>query len=98
MTSFKNETVEGYPGVFCHMDDVLVFGASQEEHDERLEKILEAIGKAGLTLNEKCEFSKPSVKFLGQIVDASGCRVDPHKVKAIAEITKPADISGVRRF
>ncbi|VDI44150.1 Hypothetical predicted protein [Mytilus galloprovincialis] len=52
-----SETVEGYPGVLCHMDDVLVFGASQEEHDERLEKILEAIGKAGLTLNEKCEFS-----------------------------------------
>ncbi|CAC5392949.1 unnamed protein product [Mytilus coruscus] len=52
------------------------------------------IGKAGLTLNEKCEFSKPSVKFLGQIVDASGCRVDPDKVKAIAEMTKPTDISG----
>ncbi|CAC5389740.1 unnamed protein product [Mytilus coruscus] len=92
------ETVEGYQGVLCHMDDVLVFGSSQEEHDERLEKILEAIGKAGLTLNEKCEFSKPSVKFLGQIVDASGCRVDPDKVKAIAEMTKPTDISGVRRF
>ncbi|VDI74829.1 Hypothetical predicted protein [Mytilus galloprovincialis] len=91
-----SETVEGYPGVLCHMDDVLVFGASQEEHDERLEKILEAIGKADLTLNEKCEFSKPSVKFLGQIVDASGCRVDPDKVYAIAEMTKPTDISGVR--
>ncbi|CAC5366075.1 unnamed protein product [Mytilus coruscus] len=74
ITPFGRETVEGYQGVLCHMDDVLVFGSSQEEHDERLEKILEAIGKAGLTLNEKCEFSKPSVKFLGQIVDASGCR------------------------
>ncbi|CAC5419062.1 unnamed protein product [Mytilus coruscus] len=92
------ETVEGYPGVLCHMDDVLVFGASQEERDERLERILEAIGKAGLILNEKCEFSKPSVKFLGQIVDASGCRVDPDKVKAIAEMAKSTDISGVRRF
>ncbi|CAC5408775.1 unnamed protein product [Mytilus coruscus] len=93
-----SETVEGYPGVLCHMDDVLVFGVSQEEHDERLERILEAIGKAGLTLNEKCEFSKPSVKFLGQIVDASGCKVNPDKVKAIAEMAKPTDISGVRRF
>ncbi|CAC5390626.1 unnamed protein product [Mytilus coruscus] len=51
-----SETVEGYQGVLCHMDDVLVFGSSQEEHDERLEKILEAIGKAGLTLNEKWNF------------------------------------------
>jgi hypothetical protein len=57
-------------------------GSSQKEHDERLEKVLSAIEKAGLTLNEKCEFSKPSVKFLGQIIDSSGCRVDPDKVKA----------------
>ncbi|CAC5397533.1 unnamed protein product [Mytilus coruscus] len=97
-TTFITPFVEGYPGVLCHMDDVLVFGASQEEHDERLDRILEAIGKAGLTLKEKCEFSKPSVKFLGQIVDASGCRVDPDKVKDIAEMAKPIDISGVRRF
>jgi hypothetical protein len=36
------------------MDDVLVCGSSQKEHDERLEKVLSAIEKAGLTLNEKC--------------------------------------------
>jgi hypothetical protein len=47
---------------------------------------------------EKCEFSKPSVKFLGQIIDSSGCRVDPDKVKAIVEMKRPDDISGIRRF
>ena len=80
------------------MDDVLVCGSSQKEHDERLEKVLSTIEKAGLTLNEKCEFSKPSVKFLGQIIDSSGCRVDPDKVKAIVEMKRPDDISGIRRF
>jgi hypothetical protein len=54
----------------------------QKEHDEHLEKVLSAIEKAGVTLNEKSEFSKPSVKFLGQIIDSSGYRVDPDKVKA----------------
>jgi hypothetical protein len=58
-----SETLEGFPGVFCHMDDVLVCGSSQTEHTERVEKVLRAIEKAGLTLNEKCEFSKTSVKF-----------------------------------
>ena len=80
------------------MDDVLVCGSSQKEHDERLEKVWSAIEKAGFTLNEKCEFSKPSVKFLGQIIDSSGCRVDPDKVKAIVEMKRPDDISGIRRF
>jgi hypothetical protein len=58
-----SETLEGFPGVFRHMDDVLVCGSSQTEHTERVEKVLRAIEKAGLTLNEKCEFSKTSVKF-----------------------------------
>jgi hypothetical protein len=44
----------------------------------------------------KCEFSKPSVKVLGQIIDSSGCRVDPDKVKAIVEMERPDDISGIR--
>jgi hypothetical protein len=93
-----SETLEGFPGVLCHMDDVRVCGSSQKEHDERLEKVLSAIEKAGLTLNEKCEFLKPSVKVLGQIIDSSGCRVDPDKVKAIVEMERPDDISGIRRF
>ena len=80
------------------MSHMLVCGSSQKEHDERLEKVLSAIEKAGLTLNEKCEFSKPSVKVLGQIIDSSGCRVDPDKVKAIVEMERPDDISGIRRF
>jgi hypothetical protein len=57
--------------------------------------VIHAIEKAGLTLNEKCEFSKPSVKFLGQIIDSSGCRVDPNKVKAIVEMKRPDDINSV---
>jgi hypothetical protein len=93
-----SETLEGFPGVVCHMDDVLVCGSSLKEHDERLEKALSSIEKAGLTLNKKCEFSEPSVKFLGQIIDSSGCRVNPEKEKAIVEMERPDDISGIRRF
>jgi hypothetical protein len=47
--------LEGFPAVLCHIDHVLVCGSSQKEHDERLEKVLSAIEKADLTLNEKCE-------------------------------------------
>ena len=93
-----SETLEMFPGVLYHMDDVLVCGSLQKQHDECLDKVLRAIEKTGLTLNEKCEFSKPSVKFLGQIIDSSGCRVDPDKVKAIVEMKRPDDISGIRRF
>ena len=32
------------------MDDVLIFGKDQAEHDERLEKVLKRIEFAGVTL------------------------------------------------
>ena len=57
----------GLEGVVCLIDDILVFGQSQSEHDNSLQYTLERVQNAGVTLNyEKCVFSQNSVKFLGQ--------------------------------
>ena len=91
--------LEGIEGVVCMMDDILVYGKNQEEHDERLLKVLQRLEVAGLTLNrQKCEFSQVLVKFLGQMVDKSGVRPDPAKVKAIQGMPIPKNVSDVRRF
>ena len=71
------------------MDDILVSAATQKQHDDRLEQVVKIIQKAGITLNEKCEFSKPSVTFLGHVIDGEGCRPDPKKVQAITEMETP---------
>ena len=71
-------------GVVCMIDDVLVHGRTVEEHDKHLVAVLHRLEQAGLTLNqEKCRFSQPQVKFLGQVVDQSGIRPDPEKIQAI---------------
>ena len=65
--------VSGLEGVVCQMDDVLVFGRDQAEHDTRLTAVLKRIESAGATLNpEKCAFSRQMVKFLGHILDENG--------------------------
>ena len=46
-----NDILSGLPGVLCHVDDILVFGATPEEHDERLRAVIERIKGAGVTLN-----------------------------------------------
>ena len=52
------------------MDDVLVHGRNTEEHNEQLDKVLQKLQEAELTVNrQKCHFSKSQKKFLGQIVD-----------------------------
>lgn len=76
--------LEGLDGVVCLVDDLFIFGSTQEEHDARLTAVLQRLEEAGATLNTaKCEFHKPSVKFLGHIVSKEGI---PEKTSAIAEI------------
>lgn len=70
------QILEGVPEVVCHMDDILVTGATLPEHDMRLEEVLSRLKAAGVTLNEKCEFAKTSVKFLGHILSEN--EIQPH--------------------
>ena len=77
-----NKVLSGLDGIVCQMDDTLVFGKSQEEHDKRLLTTLSRIQSAGLTLNkEKCLFSKRTITFLGHVIDSSGVSPDPEKIQ-----------------
>ena len=94
-----SEVLQEVEGVVCLMDDILVHGKTQEEHDRRLTVVLQRLQDAGVTLNEsKCEFSVNRVKFLGQIVDHTGVRPDPEKVRAIVNLRRPTCVGDVRRF
>lgn len=44
-----SQMLAGLPGTVCMMDDVLVYGATQQEHD-RLEKVLEQIQDSGFSV------------------------------------------------
>ena len=91
--------VNGVEGVVCLVDDILVFGETQEEHDRCLTAVLARIKDAGLILNmEKCQFNRTNIKFLGQVVDGAGIRPDPDKIVAIQEMKPPTNITELRRF
>ena len=75
------DIVSGLEGVVCLVNDILVFGETQEEHGRCLTAVLARIKDAGLTLNrEKCQFNRTSIKLLGQVVDGAGIRPDPDKL------------------
>lgn len=85
-------------GVLCQMDDMLIWGATHRERDERLRRALSRLLEAGVMLNNKCEFSKSRIKFLGQIIEESGVSTDPDKVSAVRAVKEPSNISEVRHF
>ena len=47
------EISDGLDVVTCMMDDILVRGASQEEHDRRLHWVFQRLRAARVTLNKK---------------------------------------------
>ena len=86
-------------GVECNIDEVLVHAPIIELHDYRLQKVLERLSEAGVTLNnDKCTFRVPKIKFLGNVVSANGIEVDPDKVAAVVNLPAPKNVHEVRVF
>ena len=81
------------------IDDILVWGATKEEHNQRLKTVLQRCNDIHMTLNkEKCRFESLKVVYLGHIISAEGISPDPEKVKAMNQMPPPEDKKGVERL
>ena len=86
-------------GCEVYQDDIVVHAKSMEEHDSRLNAILERIEKAGIKLNkEKCKFRQSSVTFLGHVIDENGVHASPDKVKAVVDMAPPKNTTELKSF
>ena len=89
----------GLEGVECQIDDILVYGDTHEQHDQRLEALSKTTDDVGVTLNiEKCKFAKRKIQFLGHLISKGVIEADPSKVEAITQMEAPTTISELRRF
>lgn len=85
------------PGVAAIVDDIVVFGKSQADHDRNLMAVLDRCRKIGVKLNkEKCQLNCPEVNFFGMVFSDSGIRPDPAKIKAITNMPAPKDKAELR--
>ncbi len=85
--------------VLVYLDDVIVFGKTLEEHEERLLKVLDRLGEVGLKLSvDKCQICLPRVKYLGHIVSADGVAPDPNKIEAVTAWPMPTNLKTLQSF
>ena len=67
------QMMENINGVRVYMDDILVWGHTEKEHDERIEAVRDRIRKYGLMMNqEKCVVKKNAITFLGEELSEEG--------------------------
>ncbi len=85
--------------VIVYLDDLIVFGKTLEEHEQRLFKVIDRLEETGLKLSiDKCQFCWPQVTYVGHIVSEHGIATDPAKVEAVAHWKQPIDLSSLQSF
>lgn len=85
--------------VLVYLDDLIVFGRTLEEHEERLMKVLDRLEEAGLKVSiDKCHFCQNRVKYVGHLVSKDGIATDPDKIEAVISWPQPSDLKSLRSF
>ena len=75
--------LSNFPCALAYVDDILIGSKNQDTHQRDLEAIFQALNQYGLKLNlEKCNFFKPEVKFLGNLISSKGIRPLPQRSDA----------------
>jgi len=82
-----------------YLDDIIVYGRSEEEHDCRLRIVLQKLHNAGLKLSrQKCIFRCNTVRFLGHEISKDGVKTDPEKVEKIKQWPLPITYADLHSF
>ncbi|XP_047986521.1 uncharacterized protein K02A2.6-like [Leguminivora glycinivorella] len=89
----------GIPGVAVLLDDIVVAGNGVQEHNTRLETVLQKLQEAGLRVNKtKCKFAARSVQFLGFIIDEFGIHPCEEKIREIEKTPAPRNVKELQAF
>ncbi len=91
------QVLQNCPGTQVYFDDIIITGKDDTEHMENVERVLSRLQASGIRLKkEKCEFLKPSMSYLGHVIDKDGLHTDKVKVKAIVDSPAPKDKAELR--
>ncbi|CAK1583539.1 unnamed protein product [Parnassius mnemosyne] len=93
------ENFDDLDGVCMYIDDLLVYGCSKKEHDERLKLVLDRCRKVNLKLNKnKCKFGLEEIRYLGHRITKKGLYPDNSHITAITNMPKPENKKDVERL
>lgn len=83
----------------CYLDDIIIFSEDFVEHVSRIERVLDCLKHAGLTLNKKkCRFAFRELTVFGHVVSSKGISPDPEKIEPVIKFPIPKNIRHVRSF
>ena len=85
--------------VMIYLDDILVEGKTQEEHNEALNNVIERAKQFNIKFNEsKFQYNVSEVKYLGHIFSDKGILPCKDRVEAIQELQNPNSKKELQKF
>ena len=93
------ELVDGFPGCFHYLDDIVIVGLTEEEHDLNLAKFLELASTAGIHFNSsKSSLKKTSLTFLVHEISQGTIKPSPSRLHPILDYAAPSNFKQLERF
>src|SRR2546423_2800617 len=101
--AYINHALRGLVDRFCivYLDDILIFSATREEHEQHLEEVCQRLRESELYAKpSKCQFYRHEMEFLGFVISTEGIRMDPERTKMIQEWKEhpPMSFHGLQVF
>lgn len=85
--------------VAVFIDDIVIFGATEGEHDAAVKGVLLVLKRYGILLNDhKCKFKQHEIRFLGHKLSSNGVSPADEKVKSILQFRPPKTKEELRSF
>ena len=82
-----------------YVDDVVIYGKTEEEHDYNLNLVLQRLRENGYKISiDKCVFRAEEVECLGHIISQKGILPNPQKTDSLRNKPIPKTVKEVRQF
>ena len=94
-----DKTLSGVPHTIADLDNILVAGVDQADHDANLHTVFDRLSSSGFKFNKsKCYFNKSSVTYLAHHIDSEGLHPTEDKLCATRDTSVPRDAKSLRSF